>query len=179
MGSLGSVITAGGQLYAGFSDRAQARRAARVDQENARLSLLAGEQDAMAVLREARFQQGAASAGIGQGLLTGGSVATVLTDSARAAELDIERLRAAATAEADNLYRSAVERRKQGNAALIGSVIAAAGTLAGAQSSAAQQRRLDTQAQKERTVRLGQPGGGAGATYSYTPALPARGRWRM
>lgn len=178
------ALTAGAQVFQGYSENKAARAGARADEENARLALKGGEQEAMDVLREARFQQGDAAASIGQGLVFGGSISTVLADSARAAEMDIERIRDRARGEAANYYTQASERRKAGKRALIGGIFNAVATAVGgvnAQKNAAKEAQ---QAAAERGVRLGSSGGTMGGgggtkttsnTHSWKPgATPGR-----
>lgn len=170
------AITAGGQLYGGIQENKAQRRAARDDEENARLSLKSGEQEAMDVLREALFQQGDAAATLASnGLVFGGSVSTVLADSSRAAEMDIERIREQARGEARNYYTQASERRRAGKSALIGGMFSAVATAVGGATQMRQQRQMETIAARERGVRLGGSTSLNSPSYSWRPPATHRG----
>lgn len=149
------ALQVGGQLYQGYAENKAQRRAARADEENARLALLQGEQDVGDIVREARFQQGNAAASIGTGLLFGGSIASVLADSALQADMDIQRVRDAALGEAKQLRAQAQDRRRAGKSALIGAGFSALSTAIEGASSFSQQRRGALQQGRENSVRLG------------------------
>ncbi|KPH59187.1 hypothetical protein [Novosphingobium sp. ST904] len=88
------AMTAASSVMGGIQEGSSLRAEARSDAENGRLSLKAGEQEAMDTLRQARFEQGGAAVQMASsGLLFGGSIGTVLSDSALQAEMDIDRIR--------------------------------------------------------------------------------------
>lgn len=160
MGAAAPFIALGvsvlGTMQGGIAENKSERRAALQDEENGRLSYLAGEQQAMDVQRQGLIDTGGAAADLAEsGLAWGGSIGTVLADSARQVEMDIDRVRERAAGEAANHYAQARERRRAGKQALIGSAFSALSTAIGGVSQIRQQRRLDTQAASERAVRLG------------------------
>jgi hypothetical protein len=155
------AVTAGGQLFQGFSERKAENRAAAQDDENARLSLKAGEQDAMDVLRQGLSETDAAAATMaGSGLAWGGSIAAVLADSAHQVEMDIQRVREKAVGEANNYTAQAREHRRAGKAALLGGMFNALSTAIGGAADIRNANRLAAQGASERAVRIGGGGGG-------------------
>lgn len=177
LGPAALALQAFGTLQSGFSEgRAYDDRAA-IERENGRLAYKDGEEGAMDVLREALFAQGAAAADMASsGLVFGGSIGTVLADSARAAEIDIDRLRTRARGEAANAYAQAAANKAQGRNARVGSIFSA---VAGAVSGAADmrhQRRMEGVAANERAVRLNDTGS---SSYGWTPSTAQRRRWAM
>jgi hypothetical protein len=117
------ALTAGSTMLGATQKASGLRAEARQDAENGRLSLKSGEQEAMDTLREARFEQGGAAAEMaGSGLAFGGSISTVLADSANAAEMDIERIRERAAGEANNYYANAKQKRKAARGAIVAGI---------------------------------------------------------
>ena len=109
---LALAVTAATQVAGGVKARNSAYKASRVDDENARLSILAGEQDAEAIRREERFRAGELIAGFGgSGLLADGSAGDLLADSAYQGELDVLRARQRAFGEARNNLTQAKDKR--------------------------------------------------------------------
>ncbi|MFC0683229.1 hypothetical protein [Novosphingobium clariflavum] len=153
------AMTAASSIMGGIQQAGNLRAEAKQDAENGRLSLKSGEQEAMDTLREARFQQGGAAAQMASsGLLFGGSVSTVLADSARSAELDIDRIREKAAGEANNYYASAAQKRKGAKNAILGGIFnAVASTVQGA-SGLQNQGKVMAQARAERSSTLGAAG---------------------
>lgn len=159
MGALAPValaVSAIGTVAGGVAQRDAAYRSAAVDEENARLAILSGEQDALALRREERFRAGESLAGQGgNGLLTGGSITTLIEQSAFERELEIAGMRQRAYGEASNYQTRASESVKAGNNALIGSLFGAvSGALEGA-NGIRNQRRLEAQRRRESKHRRG------------------------
>lgn len=155
------ALAAGGQLYQGYAENKAQRKAARGDEENARLSLMDGEQQVGDVVRDARFEQGQVAASIGQGLLFGGSVGEVLRESSLQAEMQIERVREAARGEARNYQQQAAERRKAGKGALIGAAFSALSTAVGGAANMRSASGVRLQSERELKARLGPRSGGS------------------
>jgi hypothetical protein len=126
---LALAVTAATQVAGGVMQRNSAYKASRVDDENARLAILSGEQDAEAIRREERFRAGELIAGFGgSGLLSDGSAGDLLADSAYQAELDVLRTRQKAFGEARNFKARAKDTRRAGKAALVGGLFSAVST---------------------------------------------------
>lgn len=123
-------LSVAGKLTEGIEANRAARAQANVDEENGRLSVLEGEQQAQRTREDERMQAGAMLAAMGgDGVQLGsGSAADVLAESAYQRELEVLNLRTRAIGQARNLNQSADDRRKAGRAALIGSVFGAAAT---------------------------------------------------
>lgn len=153
------ALTAGSQVLGGVQKADGLRAEAKADAENGRLSLKSGEQEAMDTLREARFQQGSAAAAMGSsGLAFGGSVSTVLADSANNAELDIARIRERAVGEANNYYANAVQKRKEAKGAIASGIFNAVASTVSSAASMQSKGQLGAQASKERKTTLGSMG---------------------
>jgi hypothetical protein len=176
------AMQAGGQLFQGFSAAGQARNAARIDDENARLALLGGEQDVYAIRRAERRAAGDALTEMaGSGVLTGtGSAADVIAASAAAAELDIAARRTQAMGEERNFKASAAAQRSAAKGAVIGGVFGAVSTALSGAAGMKNQSKLKTQAQWSRAFAMGggRPGpmiAAPGATPGYNPWAAAGG----
>lgn len=136
---------------------AEANAAAAVDEENARLSILAGEQDVAQVLRAERMAAGEAIASMaGSGAALGyGTAADIITESAMQRDRDILALRNKAIGEASNYQQAAADKRAAGrNAMIAGAFNTVAGVLNGV-GDIRNQRLLNAQTSAERAVRLG------------------------
>lgn len=154
------AVTAASQLAGGVMARNQAYKQSRVQDENARLTILAGEQDADAIRREERFKAGELIAGFGgSGLLADGSAGDLLADSAYQAELDVLRTRQKAFGEARNYQAQAKDTRRAGRSALIGGLFSAVSTAVSAAGDMRRQNLLSKQGARERSVVLGRSGG--------------------
>lgn len=158
MGAAAAPIALGmavlGTVQGGLAERKAENRAAALDMENGRLAYLTGEQQAMDVERQGLLETGAAAAEFGgSGLAWGGSIATVLADSAHQVEMDIDRVRERAAGEAANYYASAREHRRAGKRALIGAGFSALTQAIGGVSQIRQQRRLTAQNSAESEAR--------------------------
>lgn len=148
------ALQAGGQIYGGMAARSQASAQARADEENARLALLAGEQDNWNILRAERRAAGDAMTEMaGSGIAVGtGSAADVIAASAAQAELEIANRRAQARAEEANYMASAAANRSAGKAALIGGLFGAASSVIGGAAAMRNQQKLRLQGQWERSI---------------------------
>lgn len=123
-----------GSLAQGFGANAEAKAAAAVDEENGRRSLLAGEQDVAAILRDERWQAGAAIAQMGgSGMVLGsGSNADIIAASALNRDRDIAARRNQARQEDTNYRQAAEDKRAAGRAAVLNGVFGAvSGALTG------------------------------------------------
>lgn len=150
------AMSAFGTIQQGASERNQQYRQAAQDDENGRLTLKSGEEDAFNVLRQGFAETDEAAATMaGSGLAWGGSIATVLQASAEKVEMDIDRVRERARAEAANHYAQGRERRKAGKQALLGSMFSALSSTIGGISDMRNQRRIETAGAAERTARAG------------------------
>lgn len=121
-------VQAAGTIAQGIGANNEMRGAAAVDDENGRLSILAGEQDAGEVMRQARMAMGedlAGMAGSGAGL-GWGSASDVIVESLANRDADVAALRSRAAQEAANYRQAAKDKRAAGRNALIGSVFSAA-----------------------------------------------------
>lgn len=158
------VVTAAGQLAGGFAQRAEANAAARVDDENARLTILEGEQNALQTRRDERSIAGDMIAAMaGSGTLLDGSNADLLAQSAYQREVEIGNIRRQSSAEARNLQREAKAKRRAGRNALIGAGFNAVSTALGGMADIRANRLLAAQGSRER-----------GATLSGAIKIPGR-----
>lgn len=153
--ALGMQVASG--IIQSIETNRAAKAQARVDNENARLSILDGEQEAMQTRRDERMQTGAMLAAMGGGgvQLGSGSAADVIAESAYQRELEILNLRTRATQQANNLYRSAADKRTAGRSALVGGMFGAAATALKGVSDIRAQRTASAQGARERDVVLG------------------------
>lgn len=161
---MGSILPAAAlamQTVGGLTQSIGASRsenaAAAIDAENARLSLLAGEQDVGAIRRAERRAAGDALTEMaGSGIAVGtGSAADVIAASAKQAELDIAARRTQAMGEQRNYLMSADQHRVAArNAIISGAFNAISGVLAGA-NDMRNRNLLQTQLATERRVQLG------------------------
>lgn len=153
------ALAAGGKLYEGVEARNTAYRAAGDDFENARLSILAGEQDVTGIFDEERIAAGASLAAQGgNGLATGGSITTLIEQSAYAAERHAAAVRQRAYGEAENYNRRGDESIRAGKSALIAGIFNAVSSAIGGAGDMRAQRTLSNQRASERSVRLGRSG---------------------
>lgn len=149
------AVQAAGQLFQGFSANKEARAAARVDEENARLTSLQGEQEAMDTRREERGIAGDMLAAMaGGGTLLDGSNGDLLAQSAYQREVEIFNIRSKRAAEARNLMSAAKDKRRSGRNALIGAGFSAVSTVLGGVSDIRRDRLLASQGARERGATL-------------------------
>lgn len=150
------VQTIGGVMQ-GIGAKKDADRAAAVDMENARLSVLGGEQDVAQILRDERMMAGEAIAGLagaGGGLATG-TAGDLIAESAMQKDREIMARRQQAQAERRNYEQAAKDKKAAGRNALVGSLFnAAAGALSGVSNIQAG-NRVSMAAAAERRVQLG------------------------
>ncbi len=121
-------LQAVGSIAGGIGANSEARAGAAVDTENARLSILAGEQDVGQVMRDERMASGEAIASMaGSGVGLGwGSAGDLIAESMANRDRDIAALRSRAGQQATNYLQAAKDKRAAGRNALIGSVFGAA-----------------------------------------------------
>lgn len=146
-----------GPIVQGIGKNKEARAAARVDDENGRLSLLSGEQDVSQIMRDERMMAGDALADMGgSGLAVGvGSAADILAESARQRDRDISVRRKQAEGENSNYQQAAKDKRAAGRNALINGVFSAASSALGGANANRNARISSGQASKERTASAG------------------------
>lgn len=144
-----------GPIIEGIGANSEARAAARIDEENGRLSVLSGEQDVEQTLRDERMISGDALAQMGgAGIAIGtGTVSDLLEESIRQRDRQIDIRRQQALAEQDNYENAAQAKRKAGRSALIGAAFGAASAALSGVSNMNNQSRLSAQTKTERSVR--------------------------
>ncbi|MAY78560.1 MAG: hypothetical protein CL802_13475 [Citromicrobium sp.] len=128
-GAAATGIQIAGVLLGGFEANGAARRDARVLDENARLTQLAGEEDIADVMREERQVSGMAIAAMATSATTvgTGTAADIIMQNAVEREVEIGNLRAKADGEARNFRQAAQDRRAEGRSAIFNSAFQAAG----------------------------------------------------
>lgn len=149
---LAIVAQAAGSIFKGVSERNAAYRAAGDDYENARLSILGGEQEITGILDDERNQAGASLAAAGS---VGGSITTLIQQSAFNAEKHAAAVRQQAFGQAENYNAQGDESIRAGKAALISGMFNAVSGAVQGVSDMRQRRRLGAQGQRERNVRTG------------------------
>ncbi|WP_298603405.1 hypothetical protein [uncultured Sphingorhabdus sp.] len=153
-----------GTVAGGIAENKQQRAAARVDDENARLTVLQGEQEALDTRREERSMAGDMIAAMaGSGTMLDGSNADLITQSAYQRELEIYNIRRQRTSQARNLQQSAKDKRRAGRNALIGAGFSAVSTALGGIADIRAGRLMAAQGARER-----------GATLTGSIKLPSR-----
>lgn len=126
-------VQAVGSIVGGLSEQKALNRDAAISEENARLNMLTGEREALNVYREERQQVGASLAAASGGI--GGSIGLLVQESARQAEMEVERVREAAFREAQNNKERARAQRSAGRQAAIGGIFNAVTTALGQAAS--------------------------------------------
>lgn len=169
-GPIALAMSVAGKVMGGIEENNAYRAQARVDEENARIGLLEGEQGALQTRKDERQQAGDMIAAMGgSGIALGsGSAADVIAESAYQRELEILNIRTRATHQANNLSQSAEDKRKAGKAALVRSLFSAASTALSGVSDMKKQSALSNQADWERRQTMG------GGTQSV-PAMRVQG----
>lgn len=154
---IGMAIEFGGGLMGGIEANRAARAQARVDEENARRTVLQGEHDAQQTRRDEALASAAMLvAGGGNGLmLEGGSLAGLIAQNALQREYEILNIRTLAVDQANELHGRAAESRSAGRAALVQSAFGAIGGAVKDVSAMRDQRRIDAQLRHERQQQLG------------------------
>jgi len=135
------VLSTAGPVVEGIGARKEYRAAARVDEENARLSVLAGEQEVADLMREERAVAGDAVADMASSglLIGGGSAQALLRESSRQLNRAVVTRREQAASEQANYLQAAKDKRRAGRNALISGIFSAASNaIAGASGMNAQ-----------------------------------------
>ncbi|WP_343609365.1 hypothetical protein [Novosphingobium sp.] len=122
------------------------RQQAAVADENARLSLLAGEQEVSTVNRKARAAMGEQIASMaGSGFVpNAGSAADLITASSLDAARDVANIRTKASEQAANYETEAAAKRDQAHAAIINGLFGSVAGAIKATGTARNQRMLDS-----------------------------------
>lgn len=143
-----------GALQGGMSDNSAARAEARGHDENARLTLLAGEQQATVTRHDERDAAGALIADMaGSGIAMGsGTALDLIRESALQREIEIGNIRAQAQGEARNHLQAGADARYAGKQALIGGIFNAAGAAVGYAASSSGQQRIAAIGARERAT---------------------------
>lgn len=151
------VLSAAAPVVEGLGQRSEYRRAARVDDENARLSILSGENDVEDILREERYTAGDALTMLsGSGLQVGtGSAAALLRESARQRNRAVATRREQAGRERDNYLRAAADKRAAGRNALIGGIFGAVSNAVAGVSGMRSSSRINAARDRVRTAERG------------------------
>jgi len=154
-GPIALAMQAAGGIVNGIETNRAARAQANVDEENARLSILDGEQQALATAKDARMAAGAQLAGLAaDGVALGtGTASDLLAESIYQGELEKMNIRTRATRQAANLQQQADDRRKAGRAALIGGIFGAAASAIKGVSDIRAQRTVSQAQQNSRVPR--------------------------
>lgn len=164
-----------GKVVGGIEQNNAARSAAKVDEQNAQLSLLEGEQQGLQTRKDERMQAGemiAAMGGAGTQLGTG-TASDLISQSAYDRELEILNIRTRATEQANNLYQSANDKRAAGRSALIQSLFGAASSAISAVGGMRADNALAGQTATENNYMLG--GGTYAASAGPAPAMRVKG----
>jgi hypothetical protein len=151
-----TAVQAIGSLVGGIQERSAMRREASVLDENARLTLLQGEQEIAQTRREERRLSGesiVAMAGSG-GLVGTGSALDVIRQNAIEREVEVGNIRAQRQREAADYRTAAGDRRRAGDAALTRGVFEAVSTVGSAVADDGTRRKVNTQMRRERASRL-------------------------
>jgi hypothetical protein len=144
---LAVAMSAGGQIVQGVEAKNAAYAQAKVDDENARLSILGGEQDAWSSRLEERRVTGELIAGQGgSGVEMGsGTAADLIAENAYQRELEILGVRTKAVRQANNYIQAGNDRRKAGRSAMTQALFGAvSGALQGASNLRAQRISAST-----------------------------------
>lgn len=168
------AMMAASQVIGGIQKNSAARAAATVDDQNAQLSLLDGEQQALQTRRDERQQAGdmIAQQG-GSGIEIGsGTAGDLIAESAYQRELEILNIRTKATRQANNLYQDAADKRAAGKAAIINGVFGAAASAISGAGDIRASRTLSAQTSSEYSTMLG---GGAEASRVAVPPMRVKG----
>jgi hypothetical protein len=154
------ALSAIGPVVEGFGQRSELRRAARIDDENARLSILSGENDVEDILRDERYVAGdALSTLAGSGLQVGtGSAAALLRESARQRNRAVATRREQAGRERDNHLRAAQDKRAAGRNAVIGGLFSGVSNAIAGASGIQSGGRITAARGRVRNASLGRTG---------------------
>jgi hypothetical protein len=140
-----------GSVLGGFMEGDALDRQAGVHDENARLALLSGEEQAALSYRDERQVSGEAMAAIGQsGVAVGtGSAAELIHQNAISREVEIANIRNRARGEARNHKIAAGDSRRAATAARIGGIFGGASAALGYEMDRQTQSRERAQRQRE------------------------------
>lgn len=179
-----TAIMAGADLLGGLLDRSALRAQARVHEENARLSLLEGEEVVARTLRDEAQVSGAAIAAMaGSGARVGtGTAVDIIEQNAIEREVEVNNVRAQAQGRARNFRQAAEDARYSGDMALIGGVMSAAGRVASFAAQTEAQNKVDAQIEAERAARLEMlkvDRGGGGQSLQQDPRGQTGARWMI
>jgi hypothetical protein len=148
-------VQVAGQVAGGIAENKTQRAGARVDDENARLTVLTGEQEALQTRKDERSMAGDMIAAMaGGGTLLDGSNADLIAQSAYQREMEIFNIRTQRSAEARNLQQSAKDKRRAGKNALIGAGFSAVSTALAGVSDIRANRLSSAQGARERSATL-------------------------
>lgn len=168
------AMQAGGKIIGGIQQNKADRAAAAVDDQNAQLSLLSGEQQALQTRRDERMASGdmIASQG-GSGIEIGsGTAGDMIAQNAYQRELEILNIRTRATRQANNLYQDAADKRAAGRQAIFNGLFGAAASAIGGAADIRASRTLSSQTSAEYAAALG---GGAQASRAAVPPMRVKG----
>lgn len=165
-------VQAGAQIWQGHEQNKASRRAARAEEENARLTQLQGSYDIAESLRAARLQMGedaAMLAGSGSQFNTG-SIADALEAASVEAQLGAMRQRYSAESDAANRRAQARQYRREGRSALVAGFIGAATSALAGVMQHQDNRRLGSASARDRASRTSRRA--ASTTPSPAAAVP-------
>lgn len=151
-----TAVQAIGSLVGGLQERSAMRREASVLDENARLTLLQGEQEIAQTRREERRLSGESIAAMaGSGALVGtGSALDVIRQNAIEREVEVGNIRALRQREAEDYRTAASDRRRAGDAALTRGVFGAIGTVGSAVIDGGTRKKVNEQRRRDTASRL-------------------------
>ncbi|NLS27929.1 hypothetical protein S2M10_29310 [Sphingomonas sp. S2M10] len=149
------AVTAGGKIVEGIGARDAAYAQGQALDENARLSVLAGEQQGWQTRLQERRQTGEMlSAQGGSGVQMGtGTAADLIAENSYQRELEILGIRQKAVRQANNYTTQANDTRAAGRAALTGSIFSA---VSGALNSVSAMREQRSVSASNASVRAAQ-----------------------
>lgn len=147
-----SLMSGGGQM-------SQANAEAATLRENARLTELQGNNDAFAMMREQRMEDGAmavanAGAGVGAG---SGSIGDILYANARARWESALNITANAKAQGDAMRSQAKQIKKAGQAAMVGGIMQAGASVLGGMAKEDAYNKTQAAISKNRKIQLQGP----------------------
>lgn len=147
------------ELYSGYEESRQLKAGARVDEENARRTLLEGALSADEAARSGRAVQGEAIAAMGASGASFGSgfIGDAIFQNALAIEKDILNRRYSAGMEAEALRQQAYGKRKSAQGAMFGGMLRAGAAALTGINQANNADKLSAANARVRTARF--PGG--------------------
>lgn len=154
------AVAAGAQAIGGLMGAAEESRSlkqsARIDEENSRRTLLSGEEQVFQTIRDERMVSGEAiAAGGSSGFELGtGSAADIIRQNGIERETEILNIRYQARGEADDLIRSAREKRRAAKGAIVKGIFGAVATGAKFASDRDTQKKVSERAERERQSKI-------------------------